>query len=459
MCGIVGGFASVERGVQALAHRGRDANGMIQCGKLWLGHTRLSIIDLDERSNQPFIYGSIALVFNGEIWNYKALRLELIEHGFTFKTTSDTEVLAALLEWLGLEALPKLQGMFSIAWTQDGETLYLARDRFGETPLHLAKQKPFYFASELKGLKALGANPLSFTYLPAGHYAIVTSGIIEIRPYYHLNLVPQSLDRNTAAPILHTLLRLGTQERTITDVPVCTLLSGGIDSAAVALFLKECFPDLIAYTAVMNPKSSDLKAARLIAHQLGIELREVLIAPPSADDLADVIGIIEMPYKAQVEIGYACLQLAKQIQYDGFKVTYSGEGSDELWASYGFAYHALQSQDWYEYRRDLFMSQQIKNFMRCNKVFMAYGIECRLPFLSTPLVEFALTLSPQAVQEGRATPKAIMRDAFTGYLPREITHRSKVAFQDGLGLKKDIEQRIRYPKRFYQHEYKRQYLA
>jgi asparagine synthase (glutamine-hydrolysing) len=87
------------------------------------------------------------------------------------------------------------------------------------------------------------------------------------------------------------------------------------------------------------------------------------------------------------------------MQQDGFKVTFSGEGSDELWGSYGFAYHALKTQDWHTYRRNLFVTQHRKNFMRCNKIFMAHSVECWLPFLHYPLVEFALSLPRDTVEQ------------------------------------------------------------
>ena len=208
-----------------------------------------------------------------------------------------------------------------------------------------------------------------------------------------------------------------------------------------------------ASTAVLDPKAKDLRCAQLVAEMLGIELRLVPIRPPSADDLARVIRCIEMPYKAQVEIGWACLQLAERMRSDGFKVTFSGEGSDELWASYGFAYHALQKQNWHQYRKALFLSQACKNFIRCNKVFMVHSIECRLPFLHPPLVEYALSLGQEAVQDGRSRPKAVLQEAFLGKLPDSITRRPKVAFQDGMGLKAVIAARLASPKRFYEAEF------
>ena len=133
---------------------------------------------------------------------------------------------------------------------------------------------------------------------------------------------------------------------------------------------------------------------------------------------------------------------------DGFKVTFSGEGSDELWASYGFAYHALQTQDWHEYRKGLFLAQHRKNFARCNKVFMAHGVECRLPFLSTPLVERALSLPRAAVRDGRRE-KAVIQDAYAGRLPELVTRRAKVAFQDGTGVKRAAAAIVGDPRGFY----------
>jgi asparagine synthase (glutamine-hydrolysing) len=190
---------------------------------------------------------------------------------------------------------------------------------------------------------------------------------------------------------------------------------------------------------------------------------EVPVPLPTRRDLADVVRRIEMPYKAQVEIGWPCLHLAREMQASGFKVSFSGEGSDELWASYGFSYHVLsrtfsgrkvfggpaaewneeQERTWCEYRRGLFTAQHAKNFARCNKVFMAHGVECRLPFLHTELVEFALSVPVDVTVvrnagRGPSKQKAVMYEAWDGLVPDEIVRRHKVAFQDGLGLKDAI---------------------
>ena len=457
MCGVVATFGAdldvAARGVAALIHRGPDADGLTSLGKVALGHTRLAILDLDGRSDQPFAYGDVLLSYNGELWNYLRVKADLEALGKTFGTTGDTEVVAAALDTWGVDALPRLNGMFALAWTVDGETLHLARDRYGEVPLHLANQWPFCAASEKKALLAMGAHPKAIEDVGPGERVEVTKQGVRRMRWYDVPLTVLPDDLPTAATAVGRLIENGAGERTIADVPVCTLLSGGVDSAAVAAVLARRLPRLVAYTAVLDPKSADLRCARQTADYLGIELREVRVPVPTTDDLARVIATIELPHKAQVEIGWACLRLAEVIKGDGFKVTYSGEGSDELWASYGFAYHALQTQDWHAYRKELFLTQARKNFPRCNKVFMAHSVECRLPFLHPPLVEYAIGLRQDAVQDGRARPKAVIQDAFIGALPPDVLRRPKVAFQDGMGLKAAIAARLPAPERFYRAEY------
>jgi len=459
MCGVVGGFGpNVQAGVDALVHRGPDAQSLVTVGKVSLGHTRLAIIDLDPRSNQPFVRGDLTMVFNGEIWNYKQAREELMELGHEFSTESDTEVLAAAIQEWDDEAFLRLQGMFAVGWTWDGEILNLARDRFGEVPLHVARQKPFYFASEKKALLAMGCHPKSIDdVLPGCILKVSSTGMINEK-WYEPPCDPADATMIEAAPEVYRLIGDGSTERTMSDVPVCTLLSGGIDSAAVAYWLKRTIPDIVAYTAVFDDKSSDLRTARKTAEHLDIELREVPVKMPEAYQLGEVVGCIEMDSKAQVEIGWACMALADVMKADGFKVTFSGEGSDELWASYSFAYHALQKRNWHYYRRDLFLSQARKNFVRCNKIFMSRSIECRLPFLNTGLVEYALSLRRDAVQaDGGRKPKEVMRMAFEDVLDESVLNRPKVAFQDGLGLKKAIEESLPSPVRFYRTEYVNQF--
>ena len=460
MCGIVGTLGGVlprvEVGIRALTHRGPDASGSVVRGDVILGHTRLSILDVDERSNQPFLYRNVALTYNGELWNYKQLRSDLELLGHNFVTSGDTEVVAASISEWGTLAFKRFRGMFALAWTTDGETLWLVRDRYGEVPLHYCMGYPVYFASEMKALKAMGSDLRSAKWVNPGEMVRLDRSGWKEFTWTKISVTPRADGLDQASGIVRGLLIAGAVERTISDVPVCTLLSGGIDSAAVAYALKGVIPDIVAYHAVLDTKSPDLKAARLVAEHLGIELREVLVPVPSSADMADVVRTLEMSLKAHVEIGWPCMVLARRMKEDGFKVTFSGEGSDEMWASYGFTFHALKTKEWHTYRRDLFLSQHRKNFARCNKIFLSHGVECRLPFLNQDLVEYAIGLIRESVRDGRSD-KAVIQRAFADVLPESVTRRAKLAFQDGMGLKPEIQRILGDPKAFYKECYAREY--
>lgn len=457
MCGIIGsvGLSLPEGVLSLLKHRGPDAAGFAELNGVWLGHTRLSIIDPTDRSNQPFTYGPITLSYNGELWNYKALRATLEEAGYAFDTTGDTEVLAAALQAWGPDALPKLDGMFAVAWCDEDEpgAVYLARDRFGEIPLHVALEAPVLFASERKALVALGASWDRIEDVGAGECWRFTGSTFDRFRYYEVPLTTHGAF-GTPADVL-ALLTDATQVREISDVGVCTQLSGGIDSAAITYLLSRHVPNLVAYTAVYKQNSRDHRCAKEVAFQLGIDLVEVPVDRPTAEDMAEVVWHIEQPWKVQVEIGWASLCLARAMRSDGFKVTFTGDGSDELWGSYNFSQLAFKTgADWYQYRRRLYRRLARTNFQRNNKVFMAHSVECRAPFCHRPLVEFALSLDRDSVTQEGSSLKAILQEAFRGLLPKSVVERPKVGFQDGLGIKKDIADTVVNPKRYYSGVYK-----
>lgn len=461
MCGIIGGFdiPQIEKGLQSIIHRGPDNQNIIQMDNVYFGHVRLSIIDTSSSSNQPFVYGKTTMVFNGTIWNYQELRKKL---NIKSKTSGDTEVLCAILDKYGIKGLDLVEGMFAIAFTQGDGSITIIRDRHGEVPLHYSLISgifpSFSFCSEIKGLLALGESGQTIKMLEPGGYIKVTSDY-KITEGLWYNICEHITDTSSwnlfeSQTNIGNNIEHGSYERTVSDVPVACLLSGGIDSAITTLIASQHVPNLVTYTAVYNENSKDLRSARKVAKYLGVELREVKVSSPSVDDINDVINTIEMSYKAQVEIGYPCIQLARKIHEDGFKVIMSGEGSDELWASYGMSYHGIKDKGWTNYRIGLFGSQHRKNFSRCNKIFMKYGIECRLPFLNTQLVETALGLPQNIVWEGKSRPKAVLQEAFRGRLPDDIIDRKKVAFQDGMGIKSLYEDVVENPKKYYLTQYK-----
>lgn len=462
MCGIaatIGGTREqVEAMLNAQAARGPDGEGIAQVGAAILGHRRLAILDPSPASAQPIRVGPVTLAFAGEVWNYRALR-EGIERdlGHQFHTTGDAEVFAAALARWGIAALGRIEGMFAAVWTDDsadgGSALYVARDRFGEIPLHRTSleglfRRPPLIATEIKALLAAGADPAEIEWVDPGSVLVVLPEVAHKHWYYGITTDRRPGDSWPREYRLHELLGNACQERAISDVPVCALLSGGLDSSALCAFLRTLIPGLVVYTAFHDDRSADLLAARAAAKYLDLELREVFIPEPTAEDLAYVVRVIEMPYKVQVEIGWPCLVLADRIAYDGFKVAFVGEGSDELWASYGFSQRLRTNADWERQREYLVRRQHRMNFARANKAFLSRGVEPRLPFMHRPLVEWALGL-PRASIRQRGRPKAILQDALRGVLPDAIVDRRKLAFQDGLGIKAGIAARLSDPAAFY----------
>ena len=463
MCGIIGSTdKNISVGLDSILHRGPDSKDIKSVSGFSLGHVRLSIMDTSNESMQPYTVGDTTIVFNGCIFNFLDIKKYLSEkYNIVFRTSGDTEVIAHLLDKEDIEGLDCVQGMFAIGFVKN-DVLTIVRDRHGETPIHYSLLQNslfphFAFCSEIKGLKKLGYENIKMlspgSFIKYGSDGNVTSGKwYDIRQHIKRNLFN---DRPTASKKLKELVTQGTLERTLSAVPVCSLNSGGIDSSVIAQALSQHNQKLISYIAVYDEKSKDLRCARELAEMLNITLVEVKVEPPTTQDINEIIHTIEMSYKAQVEISWACSVLAKRISSDGFKVILSGEGSDELLASYGMSYHGIQEHGFDEYRIRLFGSQERKNFPRCNKIFMKYGIECRLPFLNTELVETVLGFSQEVAWDTKRRPKAVLQDAYIGLLPEQIITRPKLAFQDGMKIKNEFENVLdKSPKVAYTESYK-----
>ena len=465
MCGIVGGTGEPsDAAIAAIAHRGPDGHGVVRRSRFWLGHTRLAVIDTTSASDQPFERGGLSLAYNGELWNYRELRAEMEQAGERFATRGDTEVVAAaLLRW-GNAALDRFEGMFAMAWVDPTGRLSLARDRFGEVPLHFAHVGDrFRFASEAKALLALGFRGPEIRWVEPGSVTfVVDAAHVACSRWYDVPAGTFIGTHEDAALALRPLLERGVADRAVSDVGACLLLSGGLDSSAVAAMYRPHSRDteVVAYVAKSDgaEKSRDLRAAREVAESLSIRLIEVRVPAPSASDLSEVVRVIEQTSKAQVEIGWACLKLADAIRGDGWKVVLSGEGSDELWGSYGFSFAGIERDGFRAYREQLFIGQHRKNFARCNKVFMSRGVECRLPFLSTRLVEHALSMTAEQCANGRTGPdsrKDALRAAVADLVPDVARRRAKMAFQEGAGLREMAASAVADPARYYRAEHAR----
>jgi asparagine synthase (glutamine-hydrolysing) len=374
MCGIAGHLAFPQASPQAarkmadaLAHRGPDGAGdFFEEGPVALSHRRLSIIDLATGA-QPMRLGALAVVFNGEIYNYRELREEL--GAKSFRTASDTEVLLRLYQRDGEAMLPRLRGMFAFAlWDGARQRLLLARDAFGEKPLvYCASAGQLWFASEAPALRAGGAplgaidrralsDYLELLYipaprsawtgmqkLPAGHLLVADERGVEVRRW-HVPPVPglESGQLPTAAGGgLRALLEDAVRLQLRSDVPVGALLSGGLDSSTVvALMARELGPGVRTFAVGFGEPDDELPFARAVAERCGTTHQELIVAP---DPLAALAACGEPFGDSSIVPVHAVFQ---EIARAGLKVVLTGDGGDELFAGYGRYARAARLPHW-----------------------------------------------------------------------------------------------------------------
>jgi asparagine synthase (glutamine-hydrolysing) len=374
MCGICGklmldGEAMVSPAlVKAMAdtiyHRGPDDEGYYVSGPIGLGFRRLSIIDL-QTGHQPVSNenGTIQIVFNGEIYNFRELRALLLSKGHVFRTQSDTEVIVHLYEEFGPECLEKLRGMFAFAiWDENAKTLFLARDRVGIKPLYYClTNESLVFASEIK---AILGDPsikreiapevidrfLTFLYMPGqetllkgiqklapGHYLLARDGKTVIEQYWDLHFAEPTTGRslkNAEADLL-TLLAEAVNLHMIADVPVGVLLSGGVDSTGVLSFaVNGTDKEISSFTVGFSGKqvADERPYARLAAETFGTKHHDMTItANDFAAFLPQYVWHMEEPVCEPPAIA---MYYVSKLASNYVKVLLSGEGGDEAFAGY-----------------------------------------------------------------------------------------------------------------------------
>ncbi len=399
------------------------------------GHVRLAILDPTPASAQPFPYRDGLLSYNGELWNHAELRDELGSLGHRFESRGDTEVLAAALDQWGIPAtLAKLDGMFCFSWSSPSGD-FLVRDRLGKLPLYVARVGPgFAWASERRGLGAVAGAAEALK--PATWLDLRTG---RVRGYYEVPALEAPGD-------VRALLESGVRKRLVSDVPLCVLLSGGLDSSVTTAPATMARPDLVAYTCHLGETTADLEAARVVAKHVGVELREVPLEPPSHEDVERAVLTVEVPNRTAVEIATLCIPLAERISADGFKVVLSGEAADELFGGYGtLARRARDDASWRQARLEFLAKMGRADFHRVNKSFMAHGVEARMPFCELGLVESVLSMGKKECPPG----KGLLKRAVGDLLPGEIIRRPKLTFQGGAGARDYFDSRYPSPQRYY----------
>lgn len=373
MCGIAGYYSTsrsyseseLRSMVNILVHRGPDANGIFQEKMVGLGHSRLSIIDLSERANQPMssACGRYVIVMNGEIYNYKELAGEL---AMRLRTTSDTEVMVEAFALLGPDFIRKVNGMFSMAiYDRQEENLFLYRDRIGIKPIfYYKKGSDVLFGSELKSILAvekikatLKINPdfitpfLHLGYIPepmtcwdniykfpAGTYAKISSDGITFYKYWDVNRTITSdiiEDEADAKCHLKALLESSVKYRLMSDVPFGVFLSGGVDSSTVAAIAQNLSNKPISTFSIGfgDSKFDESGYAAKVAEALKTDHHEYIVTEKDAISLMpEMLSIFDEPFADSSAIP---MMMVSKLAREKVKMVLCGDGGDELFMGYG----------------------------------------------------------------------------------------------------------------------------
>lgn len=406
MCGIAGIFTktqsdlidSLRQMTDVLKHRGPDGEGIWHNSKdgIWLGHRRLSILDLSENGKQPMSYlaDRYFITFNGEIYNYIELKKSLVDLGYLFHSETDTEVLLALYDYKGKKCIDYLDGMFAFAiWDALNKTLFCARDRFGEKPFYyfFDKDRGFFFASEMKALWAVGIEKkidpsmlMNFVttnsvtnehnqestffknvfQLDSSHY--LTISIDNFQPikekYYSLDHVEvkKEIEKEKAKEEFSFLLEQSVKLRLRSDVSVGSSLSGGIDSSSIVMLIDKIKGGLNVQKT-FSARFKDFNRDEGYYMKLVTDKCKTVVPYevwPGKEEMEEVIDKIlyhqEEPFgSASIFAQWKVMELAKK---SGVTVLLDGQGADEQLAGYLYYYDQYLSQ-LYQNNYNLFLNE------------------------------------------------------------------------------------------------------
>ena len=455
MCGIAaiyGHDAAGDAGrmLRSLTHRGPDDEGDVRVDGAWLGHRRLSIVDVDG-GHQPFANatGDVWLVGNGEVYNHEEVRATLAPAPFA--TRSDNEVALHLLDERGPAALDELEGMFAFLVAGEDGRFIAARDPVGIKPLYWARPPQrdgeVRFASEIAAfapdwMAHVEAFPPGCHWTPEGGVTRFASAVPQsgegapaARAVWSAEPEPPEEALRATCDIVTASVR----RQMMGDVPVGVFLSGGLDSAIVAAIAARYAAErgeTLKTFAVGTADSPDLLAARVVSRHVGSEHHErIYDAREAVRALPAVVRAIEHFDPSLVRSAVPNFLLA-EMTAQHVKVVLTGEGADELFAGYEYLRGFVDPVELQgELMRTVHGLHNL-NLQRCDRVTMAHGLEARVPFLDRQVIAFAFGLPMAWKQSQPGDPeKRLLRRAFDGWLPDEILWREKAEFGDGSGAK------------------------
>ncbi len=433
MCGVAGVWgehdsALVGSMMDTLTHRGPDGRGSYRTasGTLELGHTRLSIIDVEGGDQPMYSETGNVLVANSEIYNASMLRDLLGAHRFS--SLSDSETILHLLGDQGCGAAARLRGFFAFAMVIDGD-LVLGRDPMGIKPLYIGTHgDATVFSSELK---ALPVGTTDVRPLEPGTLLSIRSGASRFFELPRPRAMRGGLEHH-AERIRRTLER-AVRLRLTSDVPVGAFLSGGLDSSAIAALMRPHLDEMHTFSVGLEG-SPDLAAARLVAGHLDTVHHEHVIEPSEVlEELPFIVNALES-YDQDLVRSAVPTHFAARLAAEHVKVVLTGEGADELFA--GYRYHKsipdLPALD-ADIRRSLGELHHV-NLQRVDRLTMAHSLEARVPFLDLEFMKVALSVPLELRRpDFGAGEKAVLRAAVADLLPDEVVWRSKAQFDEGTG--------------------------
>lgn len=484
MCGIAGAVdfdgkpaspAILRRMTAAIAHRGPDGEGIYVDGAVGLGHRRLAIIDLTEAGHQPMVSadGNFVLTYNGEIYNYRELRAELEAEGCSFRSRTDSEVLLYALARWGTDAIRRLNGMFAFALLDRAKReLLLARDRFGVKPLYYVEQgSQLLFASEIK---AFLAHPdfrveldraglveyMTFQnflldrtlfrgvrLLPAGTWMRVPlgrDGAPRIERYwdFHFEDRGNGAKRNGYVDELDHLFRQAVTRQLMSDVPVGSYLSGGMDSGSITVIAAQQLRDMRSFTVGFDLSSAsglelafdERATAERLSYLSGTEHYEMVLKAGDMERcMRDLVWHMEEPRVGQSYPNYYAAKLASKFG----KVVLSGCGGDELFGGYPWRYYrAAVNTDFEDYVR--------KYYAYWQRLLPPEA----LPDIFRPLGEAAAEVDPASIFRSVFANHAAELDRPEDYINHSLYFEAKtflhslLVVEDKLSMAHSLETRV-----------------
>jgi len=432
MCGITAVIqGNSVKTLLPLYRRGPDEQGTFIDNDVYMGHTRLSIVN-PEAGPQPILFKQWVVTMNGEIYNSNPSKGE-----------TDCFLVPKLLERYGIEAVRRLDGIFSfVAYNRDTKRIIVARDAIGVTPLYWSQGNGITFASLLAAMPE--NEPVQI--VPPGHIASFKVGELPIFSQWR---IPYCMESGIAKKTQGDIVELMTQavsKRLMGDVPWGVLLSGGLDSTIVASLAVKLAPKLrpdypVVHTFCIGLQDSpDVKWAKEVATQLGTHHTSVeYTVEEGIQFIPEVIKAVETYDVTTVRASTPMWLLGKALKARGIKMVLSGEGSDELFA--GYLYNLYCPNETKMVQECILKMNQLHAYdcQRANKSMGDWGVETRVPFLDKDVVNFAMNLLPPVNKlsgthpEGPKPEKWWLRKAFQGIVPECVINRTKAQFSDAVG--------------------------